>query len=68
MQLEFHASMQKQSRKILNAALKLNIILFSTEPLRGRVEASRLSEVKRRSFVIFSVTVNDHRRGEVPVY
>lgn len=58
--------MQKQSRKILNAALKLNIILFSTEPLR--VEASRLSEVKRRSFVIFSVTVNDHRRGEVPVY
>lgn len=68
MQLEFHASMQKQSRKILNAALKLNIILFSTEPLRGRVEASRLSEVKRRTFVIFSVTVNDHRRGEVPVY
>lgn len=61
--------MQKQSRKILNAALKLNVILFSTEPLRGRVEASRLSEVKRRSFVIFSkVTVNDHRRGEVPLY
>lgn len=68
MQLEFYASMQKQSRKILNAALKLNIILFLTEPLRGRVEASSLSEVKRRSFVIFSVTVNDHRRVEVPVY